>query len=398
MTPQPIKANPLSRITSRVSLLAFSVSTIALMLGAPTPALATDWADKIQLNGFGNWSSGWSDGSNRYSGAEPGGSYDNLEVVVSMQVDLGENFQAVIQPFVGKHSGFGEDEEFEFELELAFLGWQVSDQSQLRLGRLRLPFGYYTEVYDSGVSRPFVNLPQSVYGPSHFVAESIDGAEFSGQLGIGNTWNLSYHLYAGSMEFEVLEPHKCWLEVDTCHFEEALDDVVGGQLVVATDGGFRAGLSFYTGTVPREVTEEEKSREVVGAYASYDSVKLWLRAEFVRGEGESSGEHAEGAFIELAYRVRPQWQVATRWESLQDHISDSEEAELGPFSSLLDHQEVAVGLNYWPSSNVVFKLSHHWIADNHLALPEDFLDLLGNDGAVIEDRTRAWYLGASYFF
>lgn len=371
---------------------------LAILWLSPAVAHGEGWADRIQLNGFGNWFAAWSDGPNQYSGATPDGTYDNIEAILSLRIELAEDFHAVVQPFVGKHQGLDEEGETEVELELAFLSWQVTDHQRLRLGRLRLPFGYYTEVFDSGVSRPFFNLPQSIYGPAHFVSESIDGGGFNGHFDLGSTWSLTYDLYAGSIDFDLLETHECALDDGICELESTLDDVVGGRLFFESGGGLGVGLGIYRGKSSEPGEEEEDTRTSYGAFLAYTGDRIWLRAELARGEGDLEGESSTGAYLEAAYFVTEKIQLAARWESLEDDIEPEEELELAPFGSLLDHGEVALGVNYWPRPNIVFKLSYHQVDDNHLAVAEDFLEAASAGELVLDDRTEVIAFAASYSF
>ena len=83
-----------------------------------------------------------------------------------------------------------EEGEVDLELDFAFASWKFSDQAVLKAGSVKLPFGIWTEVFDVGTVRPFLDLPQGIYGPVGTVGERYQGIGFSGQA--GNRWRVNF--------------------------------------------------------------------------------------------------------------------------------------------------------------------------------------------------------------
>jgi hypothetical protein len=48
--------------------------------------------------------------------------------------------------------------------DYGFAEWRFSDALRLHAGRMKHPFGIYSEIFDVGTLRPFYTLSQSVYG------------------------------------------------------------------------------------------------------------------------------------------------------------------------------------------------------------------------------------------
>ena len=87
-----------------------------------------------------------------------------------------------------------------FELDYAFAGWSFSDALELRIGRVKHPYGIYGEIFDVGTLRPLYQLARSVYGPVGFTARAYNGVGLSGWLDWDSGWALQYDVYYGQIE------------------------------------------------------------------------------------------------------------------------------------------------------------------------------------------------------
>lgn len=67
----------------------------------------------------------------------------------------------------------------EIKLDFAFGEWAFSDALKFRMGKVKCPFGIYSEVFDVGTIRPFYALPQAIYGAPGIVTKSYFGTQFS---------------------------------------------------------------------------------------------------------------------------------------------------------------------------------------------------------------------------
>jgi len=63
--------------------------------------------------------------------------------------------------------------------------------------------------------------------------------------------------------------------------------------------------------------------------------------------------------------------------------------------SLSEHEEWAVGLNYWFIYNFVLKASYHYITGNRFAISSDLQEIL-DEG--IEENTQLFIFGAQFSF
>ena len=185
--------------------LLFGALAACAWVSASAPAGAVDFGSKLALHGYGNWSYGKTDGNNYVNGNDEG-TWDTMEFSLGVTAEPAEKFTVHAQAFWE----MGE-EGTESSMDFAFAEYAVSPAFALRAGRVKQPFGIYTEIYDVGVLYPFNNLPQGIYGPSGFVAEGYMGVGATGALDLASSLRLQYDLYGGEMESALTTP---WAEAE----------------------------------------------------------------------------------------------------------------------------------------------------------------------------------------
>jgi len=383
-----------------------------LVAGLGSSVAADEWQDRITLNGFGNWFYSETDATNTYAGATPGGAYENTEFALVFTGTLSPSITAYAQVFWGHGESFSDEQKSEVELDVAAVEWAFHDHANLRFGRSRVPFGIYTEIWDAGIVRPFNQLPQSLYGSSKFIAEFYDGLSVGGDFEGPTGWGFSYDVYGGEMHFEFLEPDETLLEAEGRALRQGqgegeggavaeleLTDVLGARIRVGTPvPGLGFGLSYYRGDVEDGSFRKGLTQEVAGVHVEYLGDHWQVRGEHAEAQLE---EDAHASYLEVAYHFNDHWQLAARWENLEDDSKAEEVADLGALASTLEHEEWAVGIAYAVNARLVLKASYHLIEGNHLALPADFFTSLraGNLADLrLDDETRMVQLGVSFTF
>src|SRR5262245_46553385 len=172
-----------------------TVVLVAAVGAAGEAAAQENVARAPEIHGFGSVVFGKTDG-NAYSVGDEDGDYDHGELSMLVLAEPVDRLQvATNMSLEQSHEGF------EPEVDYAFAQWTFSDRLKLRAGRVKQPFGIYTELFDVGTVRPFVTLPQGIYGPSGFVAEGFDGLAVTGRLATRGAWALDYDVYGGSIAF-----------------------------------------------------------------------------------------------------------------------------------------------------------------------------------------------------
>jgi hypothetical protein len=256
-------------------------------VGEPAPpqpnAPEEAWTDRVELHGFGGWAYGRTDANHYLNGAEDG-DFTHAQIALSLAAHATER----VEVFAQVEWLNGEDE-VETEVDYAFAEIRSRGRLRWRLGQVKQPFGIYTEIFDVGTLRPFLDLPEAVYGPSGFAAESYRGVGLTGATG-----PVEYDLYAGGLRTALEVPFdEAVAGVEEAE-EEDLRNVVGGRLVFNARGdALRLGLSAYTGE-----HDDGGSHSSVLAHAEWSTDRFTVRSE--GGRHEDEGEHVESFYAEAS--------------------------------------------------------------------------------------------------
>ncbi len=363
---------------------------ITAMLGIAASAQAQEPAPRLDLHGFGGWAYGKTNANNYLSGG-PQGTYRRGSFALNLSAHLNGKLSIIGQTFWEQ----GEDGT-STEIDYAFAEWKFSDALKLRVGKVKQPFGIYTEVFDVGTVRPFLSLPQSIYGPVGTIAVGYQGIGLRGTRPFGRGWTLAYDVYAGGIQLEEYVAPFQYLRGDTIDVglaSESTRDLVGTRLVLSLPvEGLSVGGSAYSGIEGDPGATFRHS--VIGAQVEYLADRLWLRAEYLH-ENKTGEGGGDGVYGETAYFLTRQWQLAARYEQL---VTTRTGIGSSAAPSLLKHHEFAVGLNFWVAPEFVLKASYHGVTGNRLAGPDpDELSATIAAG-TLNDRTRLIQLGAQFSF
>lgn len=368
---------------NNVRILVAGVAVGLFCMTASAPAGAVDFGSKLSLHGYGNWSYAKTDG-NYYVNGNDEGTWDTMEFSLGVTAEPVESFTVHAQAF-WEMAETGTESSMDF----AFAEYALSPAFALRAGRVKQPFGIYTEIFDVGVLYPFNNLPQGVYGPSGFVAEGYMGVGATGTLDITGNLHLQYDLYGGELESALTTP---WAEVEAAtaveEDEQSTDvqDMVGGRVQVGTaDGGYTLGVSAYTGTVDTKSAGEESGGDrhsAAGAHAEVMLAGLTLRAEYAYQSAETYA--ASAAYAEGSYRFTPHWLVALRYDWTKVDPDGDAEAEL------LESTDIGVALNYIVNPYFVVKVAYHAVDGNRFTT--------ANEESAPDEKTGLVTAGVSFSF
>lgn len=389
--------------------LIFGLSALPLAAQAPpdsgtaegsTPPAAEEeigFERLLEIHGYGNAFFGDTDG-NVYLEADEEGNYQRSNFALNLTSKPFERIAIHAQVDVQV-----EDDESEVELDYAFGEIELGDQLSLRIGKVKQPFGLYTEIFDVGTLRLFSDLPQVIYGPVDFVAEGFQGLSLTGRRRLG-AWNLGYDVYAGGLSAPVddalafagpdggLGEEEGEEEGEKLIHQEEVRRLVGGRLVFSSPfDTLQLGLSAHSGDAELDEGGEAR-RTVVGVHGEYSQEPWTVRAELAQAEED---EHTTLSYYgEAAYRFAGSWQLAARYESLEAELD-----ELDSSSPLLEHTEWTVGLSRWLTPYLVLRASYHDIDGNRLAHPEDRDDLQeALESGTLDPQTRVLQLSVHFTF
>ncbi len=361
-------------------------------------AMAQDATPRVDLRGFSGWAYGRTS-ENTYLGVDPRGNYALGSLAINLATHPAPKLSFISQVFFKQT-----DEGTATELDYAFAEWRASDEFRFRVGKIKQPFGLYTEVFDVGTLRPFLSLPQSIYGPLGFVAEGYEGVGLRGERNLGKRWSLSYDAYVGGihvadakypLQFLAGEPVGPVAEAS----EESLTELLGSRLVISTPlQGLKFGASLYTGLEAMSAERAEPSagsvrHTVVGTQAEFLSNRVWMRSEYTyHVEGATT---SYGSYLEAGYFLTRWWQASARIDQGAGRLAD---VDVSAAPSLLQHRDIAFGLNLWVVPEFVLKASVHMVKGNRLAGPRaDELAATVAEG-LLSHRTRLLQIGTQFSF
>jgi hypothetical protein len=322
------------------------------------------------VHGFASWSYGRTSDNNYLAGTRQGEFRD-----VSMAINLAKSVTEQLSIHAQGETAHVR-ESTTTDLDYAFADYKLNDRISFRIGQVKHPFGIYTDVFDVGTLRPFLDLPQGFYGPAGFAGESYTGVGVSGTEDVG-AWSVAYDAYAGGNDLERFAvPERFFrpgasIAVAGNLEQQANRNVVGGRVVLQTPlRGLSVGGSSYTGTV----VEAAGARFTVFAgQLAYRTNALTLESEIAHAS-EVGDEQTTGGYVLAAYRLTPEWQVGAQYDNLSSQFVN---ANVAAAPSLQHHREGALVLSRWMTRAFVIKAEYHHVNGNRLAAPnQDELNAL----------------------
>lgn len=368
-----------------ISSLAASTILLAIIPAAPAAASQTLDFPGLRLDLFGGAAWGRTS-SGVYLDATDSGEFENGVLAINGRHEFSSSLAGIAQVELIRRPG-----DSDVDLDYLFLDWRPNDATTWRFGRTKQPFGLYAEFHDLGTDRPFYDLPQSVYGPTEIVAESLDGVSFLLRRDLGAS-ELHFEAYLGRVRFEASEPwegledHPPAAGGDT--EEVRRDETVGIRVEWEHQSGLTLGFSAFRGEDEHGGDEDFSAALGAGLHLRWENDLWLLRAEAVRFD-EGDNLQIDAAYLEAAHRFGQHWQSALRWDRSTTRVEETDLGTLGT-AALGHHRDLAAGLNYWINSNLVLKLSHHWVEGEHF--------LRGEDGGRQTDGAEMWRFGVQFLY
>ncbi|MEE4246788.1 MAG: hypothetical protein V2I33_15360, partial [Kangiellaceae bacterium] len=171
-------------INHKLSLKFAALSCLSFI----TPSLFADDSG-FRINGFANIVVG-----STFDSDESTYGYDDTldfgnESLFALQFtkDMGDGLSATAQ-VVSRAA-----QNYETEFAWAYLAYEMSDQTQIKFGRLRVPFYTYSEFVEVGYTYHWIRPPQTVYA---LPFDNADGVNYSFTSSVGN-WDSRLELLYG---------------------------------------------------------------------------------------------------------------------------------------------------------------------------------------------------------
>ncbi len=357
-------------------------------------------AQRYTLQGFGGWAYGQTDNDNFFGySASPEGVWDNYYFALNVGAKPMEKLSIRAQAY------WGDDLRGQrTNLDYVFAEWAQSSSLKLRVGKVLVPFGLYSETYDVGTLRPFYLLPQFYAGTLGLVPKAYLGGGVTGAPRLGESWELQYDAFGGQIEFEPFsfellngfDPATGMPVFGRIEAQLVGRDMLGGRLLlVSPEHGIDfGGTVIHLGALDDPAADilEGGSGTFYNLRAQYRKGAFEARGEFFKADTES-GQGTESYYAEASYRFLKKWQVAAQYEHSELLLS---EAGASIPATLRRHESIGLALNFWVSPEFVLKLNGYSVDGNMIARPESpsLAAVLG----TIDEKTSVLLVGAQFSF
>jgi hypothetical protein len=259
-----------------------------------------------------------------------------------------------------EHSVAGDDQNGEVELEQAFIRMAWTQQFNTDAGVFLMPVGILNETHEPntfyGVERNRIEsniIPSTwweggIKGTYRYAnGISVDGAISSG-LDVPTTGDSSYRIRSGRQKVS-----------------EATNDeaALAGRIKYTGIAGLELAASIFYQDDLAQSSKDDFSGLLTTTHAVYQNGGFALRALYSRWDlsgdiNDSDAEEQYGYYIEPSYR----WSVSEQYGDVGVYARYSN-YEFYRWGAIQENEIYEVGINYWPTDNVVFKADYQYTGD-----------------------------------
>lgn len=334
----------------------FLCSLLINFCAISSPSWGEEISQGFYLNAYLTQAWGITDGV-PFLGLDEDGRFDYRSAALLFRYEISKKDSLVFQ-LAHEDLGNSAFDEFrdDIELDWAFYQRKLGENTQVRVGRLPIPFGIYNELRDVGTTLELFRPPVGIYYEGSFSSETLDGVSFSHSFLATSAWNLDLDLYLGSWERNESAGGRA--------IPGEARDGIGAQLWLGTPvNGLRFGVAAQSfdqqgGEGILRIGETDYDYYLFSADADFD--RFWVRAELLRVETSflTSGDITQNSYYILAgYRATERLSLHVLWE---DSLSKSIGSALGPPVRLDPfYQDLAISLGYRISDHALLRLEAH---------------------------------------
>lgn len=362
---------------------------------------AIELAEGVQLHGFATQTAMTTSANSFCGDSEDRVSFACTEIGLNASWLATPRLQVAGQALY-RRAGEGHEGELRLDyglLDYAFVS-EMSTVAGIRLGRFKLPLGFYNETRDVAFTRPSILLPQSIYfDRTRNLALSGDGINLYGEyrsewgdffLEVGGGWP-----QAGDRDTELAVLGRNWAgSIDP-------QPSIIGRLLFERDGGrLRLGVSSalvdmdYNPSLefPQDLDSGSVRFTPLIFSAQYNAERWSLTGEYALRRLDYDGFGpiipdqsftGESYYLQAAYRFRPDWEVFLRYDALFTDRSDRDGKDFESRTTVPGYNRFAkdwtAGIRWDVSRSLMVRAEFH-VVDGTAWLPlQDNPDPFAND-------------------
>nr|WP_158651704.1 hypothetical protein [Marinobacterium profundum] len=367
--------------------LACLMGIAVLFAALVAPAGAAELPANLRMNGFVTQGYFLSDHNNIYGNSESG-SFDFRELAINASWRPRSDLLVAGQ-LMSRRAGNVNDGSP--QVDYLLLDWRAQDgletQSGLRLGRLKVPYGFYNDTRDVAFTRPSILLAQEIYYDMlRDLTLSVDGAGFYRQ-GTAAGLNLDLDLVLGAPKRNVAVEYT-YLGGDMPGKFDSGMAVVGRLMLSDPQARWRAAISLssfdldydaFDDPVPELLPGDGQLHVDIAVLSAQAGYRSWVfTAEYILQHidwSELGGVVAlkpevdlEAFYLQAQYRFSSQWDLVLRYgEAYLDRDDrggldyQARLAELGIASQPAARyaRDLTLGVGWQPSPDWLLRAEWH---------------------------------------
>ncbi|RTE64957.1 hypothetical protein EH243_14890 [Amphritea opalescens] len=376
-----------------------------------------DHADHdFSVNGFITQGFFATDHNNVYGESSDHGSFDFHEIGLNTAYRFTPKLRGAVQVMSRQA---GEVDNGEPKLDYALLDYRFTDSVEqavgVRVGRLKVPFGFYNETRDVAFTRPSIMLPQSLYfDQARDLELSIDGAILYGSLSAPGGW-FDIDLLYGSPQKDTNVEY-AYLAMDAAGKFDDSEGLMGRIVYNTNNGGVRVGatvseyrLSYKPagGSFPYEFNKGDLKLNVAMLSAQYNTEHWSLTGEYMVHDidwTELGGIYAArpktpltSYYLQLQYRLNYNWDLLLRYDDLKLDGDDPQGVLNSQLFGRPAHnfysKDITLGVGWRPNADWLFRAELHNVEGTGWAAEQD-----NQDPAALRKYWNIFALQATYRF
>lgn len=349
----------------------------------PKTAGAIELFDDFQVHGFLSQGYFLTSDNKLFGSSDTGGSFDFTEAGLNASWTPVSDLRLAAQ-ILFRRAGSGHEHDVELDfgvLDYSFLS-TADYRVGVRLGRFKVPYGFYNDTRDVIFTRPTILLPQSIYpDQTRDLSISADGSLIYGDY--RNAWgNLALEFGIGIPRGETLDSELAILGDDYPGQTYSKASYIGRLSYELWDGKLRMAISSArvdTRYDPKFFSSDDllAGKDIfkpVIFSAQYNQEKLSLTAEYaIRsvkdtgfGEGFDKDITGESYYLQAEYRFADDWVAIIRYDTLyndrNDRNGDKFQTIPGyPPAHTQFAKDWTFGLRYYVNSSFLIAAEYHYI-------------------------------------
>ena len=172
---------------------------LTILLGATAAALSAMDAGPVEIHGFASQGYLITQDNDYLVPHSRRGSWDFNEVGLNFSTQATDKLRIGAQIYARDLGQFGN---YQPELDWAYGDYRLVDELGVRVGRFKVPLGFYNETSDYDSTRTSVFLPQSIYDIRlRDFYSGINGVQAYGRLSLNSAGALNYQICGGNTNY-----------------------------------------------------------------------------------------------------------------------------------------------------------------------------------------------------